>query len=130
MKLTKNFSVSEFECNCGSCSMDGEILKNVSQLAKQLQILRDKIKKPIKINSGYRCENYNDNIVKGAKRSQHKFGKATDIVVKGIAAKEVYKIVCEMIEQKKLFFGGVGKYNSFTHLDIRENKARWDYSKK
>lgn len=128
--MTKNFKIQEFECNCGNCKMSADVKNNIIKLAEQLQILRDKVKKPIKINSGYRCKNYNDNIIKGAKHSQHKLGKAADIVVKGMLSEDVYNLVTEMVENGELCFGGVGKYNSFTHVDIRENTARWDFSKK
>jgi uncharacterized protein YcbK (DUF882 family) len=132
--MTKNFSVSEFECkgnlkNC-QCKISADIKNNMIKLAEQLQILRDKVGKPIKINSGYRCPSYNDDIIKGAKYSQHKLGKAADIVVDGMSANEVHKLVCEMVELGQLDFGGIGKYNTFTHVDIRDNKARWDYTKK
>ena len=128
--MTKNFSISEFECNCGNCKMTADVKNNVFKLAEQLQILRDKVKKPIKINSGFRCVSYNDNVIKGAKRSQHKLGKAADIVVIGMTPKELQELVCEMVECDELNFGGIGKYNTFTHLDIRDKKSRWDYTKK
>jgi uncharacterized protein YcbK (DUF882 family) len=110
--------------------MTADVKNNVFKLAEQLQILRDKVKKPIKINSAYRCPNYNDNVVKGAKHSQHKFGKAADIVVSGMTPNEVHELVCEMVELGQLNFGGIGKYDTFTHLDIRDKKSRWDYTKK
>ncbi len=127
--MTKNFLVSEFECkgnlkDC-KCKISADIKNNMIKLADQLQILRDKVGKPIKINSGYRCPSYNDDIIKGAKHSQHKLGKAADIVIDGMSANEVHKLVCEMVELKELYFGGIGKYKNFTHLDIRENSARW-----
>lgn len=128
--MTKNFSISEFECKGGNCKMTADIKNNVFKLAEQLQILRDKVKKPIKINSAFRCANYNDNVIKGAKHSQHKLGKAADIVVIGMTPNEVHKLVCEMVECGELNFGGIGKYNTFTHLDIRDKKSRWDYTKK
>ena len=128
--MTKNFSISEFECKGGNCKMTADVKNNVFKLAEQLQILRDKVKKPIKINSAFRCANYNDNVIKGAKHSQHKLGKAADIVIIGMTPNEVHKLVCEMVELGQLNFGGIGKYNTFTHLDIRDKKSRWDYTKK
>ena len=110
--------------------MSADVKNNVLKLAEQLQILRDKVKKPIKINSGYRCQDYNDNVIKGAKHSQHKLGKAADIVINGMTPNKVYKLVCEMVELGELKFGGIGNYNSFTHVDIRDYSARWDFTKK
>ena len=89
-----------------------------------------KSKNQFKINSAYRCANYNDNVVKGAKHSQHKLGKAADIVIDGMTPNEVHELVCEMVELGQINFGGIGKYNTFTHLDIRDYSARWDYTKK
>ena len=128
--MTKNFSISEFQCNCGDCKISADVKNNLIKLADQLQILRDKVQKPIKINSAYRCANYNDNVVKGAKHSQHKLGKAADIVINGMTPNDVHELVCEMVELGQINFGGIGKYNTFTHLDIRDYKARWDYTKK
>lgn len=128
--MTKNFKINEFECNCGDCKISADVKNNLIKLADQLQILRDKVQKPIKINSAYRCENYNDNVVKGAKHSQHKLGKAADIVINGMTPNEVHELVCEMVELGQINFGGIGKYNTFTHVDIRDYSARWDYTKK
>ena len=46
--MTKNFTISEFECKGGDCKISAEVKNNLIKLADQLQILRDKVKKPIK----------------------------------------------------------------------------------
>jgi len=126
MKLTKNFSLHEFDCNDGS-KMPSDVLLNVVELAGQLQILRDFIGKPIKINSAYRSPSYNK-MVGGAKNSQHKLGKAADIRVDGISPRELHGIIEELIKDGRMKQGGLGRYNSFTHYDIGYNgrKRRWD----
>jgi len=124
MKLTKNFSKSEFDCNDGS-EMPDSVFENVKQLAKELQVLRDFIGKPIKINSGYRSPSYNRSIG-GASRSQHLLGKAADIRVDGISSRELRGIIEELIKDGRLNFKGIGAYTNFTHVDIREKKARWN----
>lgn len=130
MKLTNNFSLSEFECKCGKCEMPSDVLKNVSELAKQLQILRDCIKKPITINSGYRCPEHNASPkVKGSKNSQHLTGKAVDIKVNGMSSLKVNQAIEQLIKDKKMKDGGLGIYNTFNHYDIRDKKARWDFRK-
>lgn len=128
MKLTNNFSLSEFKCKCGKCEMPTEVLTNVIQLAKQLQVIRDVIKKPITINSGYRCEAHNKKIG-GEKNSQHLFGKAADIKVTGVSSLQVNKTIEQLVKDGKIKIGGLGLYNTFNHVDIRPNKARWDYRK-
>ena len=124
MKLSKNFSLSEFDCNDGSVTPK-EVIVNLQLLAEQLQVLRDFVGKPITINSGYRSPSYNKKI-KGALKSKHVLGQAADIRIDGISAREVHGIVSELIKDGRMKIGGLGKYANFTHVDIRETKARWN----
>ena len=71
------------------------------------------------INSGYRTAAYNKK-VGGAPLSQHLLAKAADIRVEGMTAKQVYDIANRLNPN-----GGVGKYASFTHVDVRDGRARW-----
>lgn len=123
MKLTENFSKSEFDCKCG-CVMPNDVLENIKELAYHLQRLRDKLDKPIKINSAYRCVNHNRKIG-GAKRSQHVLGNAADIVVKDMKPIEVFNFVDKLQRLNMFKLGGLKAYNTFTHLDIRGVIARW-----
>lgn len=123
MKITENFSKSEFECRDGS-QMPYDVLQNIKRLAEQLQILRDYTGKSITVNSGYRSVRYNARIG-GAKGSFHKLGKAADIVVSGMTANEVYLLIEELNTKGIMKIGGLGSYKTFTHVDIRENRARW-----
>lgn len=113
--LTKNFSRKEFACRCG-CGFDHISL----QLVEELQDVRDHFNAPIIINSACRCEGHNAK-VGGAKGSKHKLGIAADIVVKGVLPKEVHKYLIEKHKDRY----GIGRYNTFTHLDVRDSKARW-----
>jgi uncharacterized protein YcbK (DUF882 family) len=124
MKLSKNFSLSEFDCNDGSVTPK-EVIVNLQLLAEQLQVLRDFVGKSITINSGYRSPAYNKKIG-GASRSQHLLGTAADIRIDGVSAREVHGIVSELIKDGRMKEGGLGKYSSFTHYDIRGTKARWN----
>lgn len=128
MRLSKNFSKSEFECRCG-CEMPKEVLNNVQKLANQLQIIRNKVNVPITINSAYRCPKHNS-IIGGAKSSQHLQGKASDIVIEGYSNDDVADLIEELIASGDILQGGLGRYNSFTHYDIRKTKARWDFRKR
>jgi uncharacterized protein YcbK (DUF882 family) len=122
-KITNNFSLEEFKCKDGS-DIPNNVLPNIIQLAKNLQVLRDHLGKSIIINSGYRSSKYNAKIG-GVKNSQHVKGKASDIVVKGMTPKEVALVIEGLIEQGKMMQGGLGIYPNFTHYDIRGIKARW-----
>jgi uncharacterized protein YcbK (DUF882 family) len=124
MKITTNFSKSEFDCHDGS-EMPDEVLAQIGALAYQLQKIRDHFDAPVKINSGYRSPTYNTSIG-GAKHSQHKLGKAADIVVSGVNPDDVADAIEKMMEDGTILQGGLGRYNSFTHVDIRGTEARWD----
>lgn len=148
MQLTKNFKLSEFACHDGTAVPDDLIL-NVQELAKNLQIFRDYINANlpftknglfvknlyVSIVSAYRTEKHNTK-VGGAKKSQHLEAKAADIQVYGyidtqsepikIAPIDVYKELEKMISAKLIKQGGLGVYNTFTHYDIRGTAARWD----
>ena len=123
MQLTKNFSLSEFNCKCG-CEMPSNILENVKELSYHLQRLRDKFDTKITVNSGNRCENHNK-AIGGKKHSQHLQGLASDIVVEGKTPKEVYKEVEKLQDEGKLAQGGLSAYDTFTHYDIAGKKRRW-----
>ena len=125
MKLSKNFSKHEFDSKDGA-KMPSNVLKNVLDLAQNLQKLRDYYDASITINSGYRSEEHNRS-VGGAKGSQHRRGLAADIVIKGVNPDDVADKIEELIEKGFLKEGGVGRYHTFTHYDIRGTKARWDY---
>lgn len=60
-KLTTNFSLSEFACKDGTPIPDN-LLSNVKELAKNLQVLRDSFNKPITINSAYRSPSHNKSV--------------------------------------------------------------------
>ena len=130
MKLTNNFSKSEFNCKCG-CEMPNEVLDNIKLLAIQLQTIREYVGQPIKINSAYRCELHNS-IIGGVKTSQHILGKASDITINTFTPDEVVDVIENLLVNEMLpsfYIGGLGRYNTFTHLDIRDYKARWDNRK-
>ena len=130
MKLTNNFSKSEFDCKCG-CDMPQHIFENVKKLASQLQVIRNVIGQPIDINSGYRCPEHNSKpSVGGSKTSQHIQGKASDIVVKDVNPDDVVHLVEQLIDAGEINIGAIGRYNNFTHVDIRDNKARWNFKSK
>ena len=117
-QLTKNFNSSEFACHC--CGHVGE--HDLHPLANALQALRDTIGKPIHLDCGYRCPKHNK-AVGGVSDSQHLLGTAADITVQGMTPAQVAAVA----EQIPAFaHGGIGIYNTFTHVDVRNGAARWD----
>jgi uncharacterized protein YcbK (DUF882 family) len=122
-KLTNNFTLQEFNSKCGK-DIPNNVLPNILQLAKNLQVLRNAVGKSITITSGYRSPQHNKKIG-GAKDSQHVKGLAADIKVSGMTPKEVALVIEGLIESGKMKQGGIGIYPSWVHYDIRGTKARW-----
>lgn len=117
MKLTANFSKSEFESKDGS-PMPLDVLQNIQVLAEQLQVIRNEISKPISITSGYRSPNHNARIG-GAKHSFHVRGMAADIQVAGMHPMDVKKVILKLMNEGKILKGGLKAYKSWTHVDTR-----------
>lgn len=127
MRLTKNFTKREFKSKDGS-RMPDSVLENVKELALNLQVLRDFLGEPLRINSAYRSEAHNQS-VGGSSRSQHLLGKASDLRVKDLDSEDLYHIIEALISEGKMKEGGLGLYNSFVHYDIRGARARWNFKK-
>ncbi|WP_256761391.1 D-Ala-D-Ala carboxypeptidase family metallohydrolase [Cohnella sp. WQ 127256] len=114
--VSKNFKLYEFECHDGNhqVKLDPEVVI-------LLQKLREKIGKPLKINSAYRTPEYNRKI-SGSPNSQHIEGKAVDISCpKGMTVDQLSRIA------KGVGFKGIGKYpkQNFVHMDVRDNAKEW-----
>jgi uncharacterized protein YcbK (DUF882 family) len=116
LQLSKNFRVSEFCCSDGTDTVFISM-----ELLLVLQSIRDHFGKPVTINSAYRTEAKNK-AVGGATYSQHKYGLAADIVVSGVTPLQVAQYAESLLGNA----GGVGLYKSFTHVDVRSVKSRWD----
>ena len=92
LKLTANFSLWEFIYSEDAIKyglMDKQLsisekeILNLKRLCQNvLQPLRNELKLPIRINSGYRSLELNEKI-KGANNSDHLYGKAADIYIPG-----------------------------------------------
>lgn len=114
--LSKNFNKKEFACKCCGVS------KASKKLVDGLQELRDLVDRPITIVSGYRCKKHNIN-VGGATNSQHVLGNAADIKIDDMTIDEIIDAV-EKIDVFKN--GGIGRYRSWVHVDVRSGAARWN----
>jgi uncharacterized protein YcbK (DUF882 family) len=60
--------------------------------------------------------------VRGSAFSKHLEGKAADVLLKGVTPDRVYKYLFERYPDSY----GFGKYETFTHIDSRGLKARWE----
>lgn len=117
--ISPHFSRSEFACKCG-CGFDAVDL----ELVEVLEGARLHFGRQIVINSACRCEKHNAK-VGGTKNSQHLMGIAADIKVRGVNP----DVVQDYFEKKHPNQYGIGRYDTFTHIDVRDTKARWDYRK-
>jgi uncharacterized protein YcbK (DUF882 family) len=113
--VAEHFHLSEFECGCGTCQ--AQMID--SRLLVALDLLRESIKAPIIITSGYRCPAHNK-AVKGAKKSRHLAGEAADIYT--IAA-----TIEELEKRAEEHFSRIGVGKTFIHVDVGEGKSKWVY---
>ena len=114
-KLSTNFKVKEFACSDGSDPIFID-----SELVDVLQKIRAHFGKAVTITSAYRTPTHNKN-VGGTTYSQHLYGKAADIKVSGVPLEKVVAYAEKILPDN----GGIGIYNTFTHIDVRGSKSRW-----
>lgn len=105
-------------------AMSRETYNNLKELADNLHVLRKTIDSAIIINSGYRT-NAENKAVGGSPGSKHLIGQAADFHCIDHTPEELHKIVEDLIKMGKMKEGGLGKYATHLHYDIRGTKARW-----
>lgn len=136
-----HFSYDEFICNSDKDAMANGIphsyWQNIQTIMDRLEQVRMAVGNlPIVIRSGYRSPAYNK-AVSGAKKSQHLYGKAVDIYIKGrsLSCASLANIIYFNDALKTLFGGyGLGSKTN-VHVDIRQKSniqkpTIWWYSKK
>ena len=122
--ISDNFKLSEFE------SPDTKEIKINEELVDKLEQLRKKVNDKsdiddeigLIINSAYRTPEHNKS-VGGVDNSQHLKGDAADVSLNNLP----YDADSMEGIAEEIGFNGIGKYNTFIHLDVRDNgQARWD----
>lgn len=128
MKLTKNFSLSEFDCHDGT-KVPEKYIPNAKRVAENLQTLRDHLGVPVRITgSGYRTVEHNKK-VGGAKNSQHLTCSAADINAEGYTPKQLKTAIEKLISSGIMEQGGIGLYKGFVHYDVYfdgKHARRWN----
>jgi hypothetical protein len=120
-----HFRLSEFACRDGT-AVPERYIPNVIRLAAQLEVLRAELGGAgIHINSGYRTPAYNEGLDGAATNSQHLTAKAADISVSGHTPRQVADTIERLIREGKMEDGGMGRYSTFVHYDVRGSRARW-----
>jgi len=114
-RLTKNFKREEFacKCGCGFNTVDFELVNICQEVA-------DHFEDVVSVTSGCRCKDHNKDVGGGAK-SQHLLGRAADLQLKHTDPEDVYEYLTSQHPESL----GIGKYNTFTHIDTRDGKSRW-----
>ncbi len=118
--LSDHFKVREFACRGRGCCDTVQIDED---LVAYLERIRGYFGKPVRINSGYRCQVHNEKIG-GAIGSRHTKGQAADIAVDDVPPAEVAKFA------ESMGILGIGLYETdadgyFVHIDTRKNRAFW-----
>lgn len=114
--LSPHFKMREFACSDGT-----DTIFVSPALVEVLEKVRAHFGKPVTINSGYRAEAKNK-AVGGATYSQHKYGLAADITISGVLPAKVAAYAETLLPNT----GGIGIYKTFTHIDVRKVKSRWN----
>lgn len=135
-KLSPHFKVKEFRCKDKSDTIliDDRLPSILEKIRAHFRSIYPGA--TINIHSAYRTRSYNK-AIGGASGSQHCLGTAIDFSVRipndGIVSPlEVYKALngnLSLTPGKGIILGrhngGLGKYGTFTHIDVREGASRW-----
>ena len=112
--ISKHFSRYEFTCKCGCGFGCCDI-----ELFGILERIREAFG-PVFILSGCRCVNHNAR-VGGATNSLHVMGMAADFKVRGASPEQIVHWLNNHYPGRY----GIGRYKTWTHLDVRRTQARW-----
>ena len=115
-KVATNFRVKEFACTDGSDPIFID-----TELVTVLQKIRTHFGKSVSITSAYRTPTKNK-AVGGSTYSQHLYGRAADVKISGVSPAKVGAYAETLLKNK----GGIGIYSTFTHIDVRGTKSRWN----
>ena len=100
--------------------MDGEFMR-------MLQTLRDEMQGPLKVSSGFRCEDHNEMVSTTGRTGPHTHARATDILISGERAMVLFE------KARQIGFSGIGlsqrgpHQDRFVHIDTKPRKALWSY---
>ena len=122
-----NFKISEFIQSDTAIAHNINNMPDINSLDCMLDLIfyclqpiRDKIKKPIIISSGFRCKEVNT-LVGGVSNSQHTKGQAADFTVKGESVSGlISKIKSMNIEFDQL----INEYDKWVHISYVKGKNR------
>ena len=124
-RATENFSWREFYCPLAKSLPLTDLAYHHGS---KLQLLREELGRGLRVNSGYRSPEHNAR-VGGATQSMH-LEFASDVTPTGVIGDEGVTLETIARIAEDLGFSGIGRYDSFVHLDcrafIQRPQARWD----
>jgi len=129
LQLSKHFRLHEFACGDGShvVLVHPSLLGLLESIRWEFNRVYDR-EVFIEVSSGYRTVHYNENLdPPGAEHSKHLLGMAADIKAYYVQMGQRQYIDPEYVADIALFFhaGGVGRYETFTHVDVDGENRRW-----
>lgn len=114
-KLSPHFRAREFDCTGTGCCAETKIDE---KLVAYLQQIRDHFGKPVYLTA-YRCKVHNARTPNAAPNSYHVYGQAADFHINGVTPAEIARYA------ESIGIKGIGLYDTFVHIDTRENKSFW-----
>jgi len=136
MKLTKHFSIEEFERSerAKRLGIDNTVPKalrpNIQALCENvLEPVRNHFEVPIHISSGYRCTALNK-AVGGAPKSQHMKGQAADIYINAppLTLRDIYLWMVDNLSFDQLIWevrgGGRSKWIHVSYVSEGRNRHK------
>lgn len=120
-KDIRYFTRAEFKCKCGGRYCNGYPAEIDMSMVKIADKIREKIGKPIAINSGLRCKTHNAN-VGGVSNSQHLYGNAADLgCPTGCTPEQMASIAEEIMGDT----GEIGIYSWGIHVGVNCKYSRF-----
>jgi N-acetylmuramoyl-L-alanine amidase len=97
---------------------------NIGNTARMLDEIRHRLGVRVFVNSGYRSASYNS-CVGGESASLHMRFNAVDFRAESGTAAKWHSVARAVRASDLRFKGGIGKYNTFVHIDTRGTNADW-----
>jgi len=109
----QNFSPDEIKCShCEELKIDEELMDLIQDARENLG--------PLRITSGYRCSEHNNNISSTGSNGPHTTGKSLDIATSNSQERK------ELIDYFATKVSGLGIAKNFIHIDLLTSEDGFD----
>ena len=126
MNLSKHFTLEEMERsdyairhNIDNTPSPEESLNLQALCIFVLEPLREIIKRPLFVSSGFRCKEVNLGIG-GSLRSQHQEGKAADIIAPEMTIDELFDMACKFVPYDQI----IHEFGRWVHVSYNGDANR------